>query len=90
MWKKRLTIFLVCVFLASIFVPNSFILAESEMEQPATEEVELISAEAEEANSGATGDSGGNLIYYLVVGYIIVTCVGMYALTEGTRNKSSS
>lgn len=48
--------------------------------------VPTSSAFADTAETTAeTAQSGGNLIYFLVIGFLVVICVGMYAFTEGTR-----
>lgn len=45
--------------------------------------------EEEEANENESAepesDSTTNLIYYLVIGFVFVLSIGMYALTEGVR-----
>lgn len=55
----------------------------------ANEENDGAEEEEEEANENESAepesDSTTNLIYYLVIGFVFVLSIGMYALTEGVR-----
>lgn len=116
MLKKLLSLGIVLGFAFSILLPNSFVSAETEDEDTATEEEanetgsdEATEEEAdveesadEEENAAASDDekeeaakstttaSDGPVdftIYFYVIGFVVVTIIGMYAFTEGIRKK---